>query len=410
MTRRCRSCGAEAVEPFLDLGPQPLAGWFPGPGDVPPDPTWPLRPAVCRRCWLVQLSGSSPDEFEAPDAPLPTGSRTMAAHARAFVADLAGRGLATPTTTTLELASHGGHLQPFFAQIGVPTVVLEASPTRAARLAQEGGRVVSVTLGDAPADPLVTDFGPAHLLVDHYLLAHLEDPEGALAAMARLLAPDGWLALEFDHLLPTIEGRQFDAFRHGHRSYLSLTWLAEALARQGLVAVEAKPFPVYGGALRVLARRAGAGDADVTRSVAAMLEREAAAGLGDVSTFHAFARDVAEARSATVAFLNERAGAGRPVAAYGAPARAVTLLNYYGLGPELLAFTADASPTKQGRAIPGVRLPITAPEALRVARPAEVLILTWDIAPEVIAQLEGEGSWGARYLVPLPRLTEVGVR
>jgi hypothetical protein len=317
------------------------------------------------------------------------------------------RGLATDGARIIEVASHGGHLQPFFAEVGATTIALEASAIWAERLTQRGGRVVPVELSNAATDPRLSDIGPADLLVDHYLLAHLEDPESALDTMARLLGPDGCLALEFDHLLPTIEGRQVDAFRHGHRSYLSLSWLADALRRHGLVAVEATPVPVYGGALRVLARRARSHD--VAGSVAAILERERAAGLAEVSTFQGFAREVAQARAATVTIFTERAAAGHPVAAYGAPARAVTLLNYYGLGPELLAFTADASPSKQGRFIPGVRVPIVAPAALQAARPDEVLILTWDIAPEVVRQLEGGGSWGARYLVPLPRLQDASV-
>jgi len=143
--------------------------------------------------------------------------------------------------------------------------------------------------------------------------------------------------------------------------------------------------------------------------VDAILEQEAAAGLSTERAFRTFAAEVAEARTATVAYLAERASAARRVLAYGAPARAVTLLNYYDLGPDELGFTADASPAKQGRFVPGVRLPITSPEALRAASPDEVLILTWDIAPEIVRQLEGHGSWGARYLVPIPRLQEAGV-
>lgn len=332
----------------------------------------------------------------------------MAAHGRAFVAGLRRAGLARPGKTILEVASHGGHLQRFFAEVGLSTTVLEASSTHAERLMREGGRVIAMPLVAAPESPEVEALGPVELLVDHYLLSHLEDPEAALAAMARLLAPQGWLALEFDHLLPTLSGRQVDAFRHGHRGYLSLTWLVGALARHGLTAVRATSMPVYGGALRVLARPAAAG-ATPDASTAAVLAAELAAQLAELGTYRDFASAVETTRQATLGELREHVAAGRRLAGYGAPARAVTLLNYYGLGPELLAFTADASSAKQGRFIPGVRVPIVAPAALRAARPDEVLILTWDIAPEVVRQLEGGGSWGARYLVPIPRLQEAGV-
>jgi len=356
----------------------------------------------------VQLADDSPDEFEVPDAPLPTASRTMAAHARGFVSALAQAGLARPGANIVEVASHGGHLRPFFAEAGLGTTVLEPSPIHAGRLRREGARVIEVSLQSAGEADAVAALGPVDLLVDHYLLAHLRDPDAALTAAARLLAEDGRFVLEFDHLLPTVTGLQVDAFRHGHRSYMSLTWLAGALRRHDLTAVAAEPQPVYGGALRVTARRSAAGG-DPEASVAEVLGAEAAARLGRLETYHDFAAGVRASRAATRRALHERAAAGGRVAAYGAPARAVTLLNYYGLGQPLLAFTADASPAKQGRAIPGVRLPIVTPADLHDARPDDVLILTWDIAEEVVQQLEGAGSWGARYLVPIPRLHEAGV-
>jgi hypothetical protein len=354
----------------------------------------------------VQLVDPGPEEYDLPGAPPPTSSATMAAHARDFVADILAREWVGPGRI-LEMASHGGYLQPFFAEAGVRTCVLEGDAARADRLRQAGHEVIAVPLDEAPRSPEVRALGPVSLVVDHFLLAHLPDPDRALAAIAALLAPDGMAVLEFDHLQPTIEGGQFDAFRHGHRSYVSLTWLAGALDRHGLVAMEARSTPVYGGSARVVVRRGGR--TDQGPSATRMLAAERMAGLGEAATYERFATRVQAGREAVRRHLRDRASAGLSCAAYGAPARATTLLNYYSLGPELLAFTADASPAKQGRAIPGIRLPIRSPEELRAARPSEVLVLTWDIAAEVIAQLEAHGSWGARYLVPVPHLREVPV-
>jgi SAM-dependent methyltransferase len=304
------------------------------------------------------------------------------------------------------MASHGGYLAPFFAEAGVGTTVIEPDRERAASFGQRGGRVVHLDVdrvghGDGPLA------GSVELFVDHYLLAHLDAPDAALAAIARLLRPDGVAVLEFDHLLPTVLGMQFDSFRHGHRVYLSLTWLESAARRHGLAVTEAHRQAVYGGALRVAMRPLAGPRPSVDPTVGRIRRAEARAGLADGASLRAFGAAVAALRTETRRLLTQAASDHLSIAAYGAPARAVTLLNYYGLGPEILDFTADASPVKQGRFVPGVRLPIRAPGDLLAARPARVLVLTWDIAREVTEQLAQVRDWGGRFLVPLPHLTEV---
>ena len=402
-TTPCHSCADGQVVPFLDLGPQPVAGWFPEPGEATPDATWPLRPAVCTSCWLVQLADPGPAEAEVPGAPPPTASSSMAAHARAFVADIRARGLLHVRPRVVEVASHAGYLQPFFAEDGVATSVLEGDLARAERLRRSGGSVIEASLETIASLPSALASGEVDLFVDHYLLAHLAAPEAALAGIAHVLAADGTAVLEFDHLLPTIQGLQFDAFRHGHRSYLTLSWLSGAALRHGLFVTDVAEQSVYGGALRVYMRR-GPGRARPSASVARVLAQERAAGLLGLAAYGAFATAVAAVRTTTVAALRAWAAEGRLVLGYGAPARAVTLLNYYGLDPSILPLTADASPAKQGRCIPGVRIPIVAPVELRHRRPSDLLVLTWDIAPEVVRQIESAGPWGARYWVPIPRL------
>ena len=411
-TARCISCAAGPLVVFLDLGAQPVAGWFPPLEEPLPDTTWPLRPAVCPACWLVQVADRGPEEVDLPGAPAPTSSASMRAHARALVADLIARVPVGADTVVLEVASHAGYLQPFFAEAGVVTTAVESQPARAARVRADGGRVIEASLarlgvGDGEPRP-----GTVDLLVDHYLLAHLEDPDAALGGIARLLAPGGTAVLEFDHLLPTILGRQFDAFRHGHRSYLSLTWLERAVRRHGLVVTEAVEQPVYGGALRVFLRRSAGPDAAPSTSVARVLAAERAAGLDGLDAYRAFATAVEAARAAARQELAASVAAGRPMLGYGAPARAVTLLNYWAVDGTTLPLTADASPAKQGRAVPGVRIPIVAPGELAARRPSDVLVLAWDLAVEIVRQIESGGGWGARYWVPIPalrRVSEVGL-
>ncbi len=184
----------------------------------------------------------------------------MRRHARELVADVIARGLAGGGRRLVEVASHGGYLQPFFAEAGLPTVVLEVDDRRARAVREGGGSALTVGLVEAPANPAVGALGPIALIVDHYLLAHLPDPRAALESVARLLAPDGWAVFEFDHVLPTLVGLQVDAFRHGHRSYLSLEWLIGACDGCGLAVVDVAPQAVYGGALRAYIRPAAGAD------------------------------------------------------------------------------------------------------------------------------------------------------
>lgn len=362
----CRGCGDTTPRRVVDLGRQPASDDFP-PADAPgPDAVWPLELWWCPGCSLVQLG---PVEALLEEPVRAVESETSRRHARrvadATLADhpwLAGR-------SVREFASHHGGSW------------LEA-------LAAHGCRNVS---GGEPAD----------LVVDAHALAHEQDVRGALAQRAKALAPDGLLVLEHHHLLPLVLEGQFDTVRHGHWSYLSLTAVHRLASGHGLEVVQAVPEPVFGGSLRVVLAHAAAGH-PVDDSVPRLLEAEQAAGLDDGSGLETFGHRARESAHALRRYLTEQRDAGRRVLAYGAPSKAAVLLGLSGVGTDLLEFTVDAAPLKHGLSIPGGRVPIRPVPDLRTARPDDVLVLTWDIADEVVSQLEASGGWGARYVLPLP--------
>lgn len=399
---RCRACGA-AIEPVVDLGAQPAGSGFPHAAD-PPDRRLPLRLGVCASCGLAQLADPSPPETDEPDGPSPLSSATMTAHARGFVDDLVARRLATPSRRTLSLASHGGHLVPFLRERGLSATILEGDEARAERLAAAGEQVLRERV-DAPGPDTEAGVGTFDLIVDSYLLAHLGHPRAALARMSALLAPGGTLALEFDSLLATVEGGEWDAVGHGHPVYLSLGWLLRELEAVGLAVVDAVPEPVYGGAVRVFARAGGRPGP----SVDALLAREGSAGIGGPAGLAPLAEAVDRARREVVPYLKAARVAGRRVAGYGAPGRAITFLNALEIGPELLAFVVDRATEKQGRTIAGVRIPILAPEVLASEPPDDVLVLIWNLAAEVRSALAPLVAAGARLMVAIPGLADVTV-
>jgi hypothetical protein len=362
----CRGCGSGDVERAVDLGPQPGADHFPPVSTPGSDPRWPLELWLCRSCTLVQLG---PVEPQLPEPPLAVESATSLAHAGTSVRDLVKAYPELSGATVAEFDSHHGgswlgHLQ----DAGCRTVA-------------DGER--------------------AHLVVDVHGLAHEPAIGRSLAQRAQRLAPGGLLVLEFHHLLPLLVESQFDTVRHGHWSYLSLGAVSRLATPLGLAVAAVRQVPLFGGSLQVMLRHADGLDV-ADASVKAVLDDEAAAGVDDpdrLAGLHAAAH-----RSATA--LHDRLVAardsGRTVLGYGAPSKAPVLLDVSRIGPDLLPFTVDAAVGKHGRRIPGAAVPIRPVDDLRAARPDVVLVLTWDIADEVISQLEADGGWGAEYLVPMP--------
>jgi hypothetical protein len=374
---RCRSCGSERTELVLDLGPVPASDHFPQVSDPGPDPVYPLELFRCETCTLLQLGpGAEPP----PESPIGVDSATALEHARTTVRSLLDEEAIGPGATVIELDSgHGNSWLPALREAGL----VERGP---------GER--------------------ADLVVDLHHLMHEQELDPLLAAHRARLAPGGALVCEFFHGAAMIERRLVDTIRHGHYLYLTLTAALPAFERAGLTVTRAGEVDVYGGSLRVAARASSAAPR-VHDSVAAVLAAEQACGAGDHETAMVFA---GEARQVAVDFrarLEALAAEGRAVAGYGAPSKAPVLLALAGIDRRLLAFTVDMAPAKDGRRIPGTGVPIRAVHALEEERPDVLVILTWDIATEVVDQLRRTltaTGWDPLVHVPLPRPREFRLR
>ena len=363
---RCRGCRSTDVDRVVDLGEQTGSDHFPSVDAPLPDPRWPLELWLCSSCALVQLG---PVELQVPAPVRAVESATSREHASRTVAAVLAEHPEIVGGVVFEFASHHGGSW------------LE-------HLAAAGCRV---------AEP----DEQAQLVVDVHALAHEQDVAKPLAERASKLRTDGLLVLEFHHLLPLVQGNQYDTIRHGHWSYLSLTAVLRLAADQGLIVLSATAEDVFGGSLRVLLAHLASGRTP-DPSVAEVLALEHAAGIATSTALAAFERRAKSAASDVARFLTDQRGAGRRVLGYGAPSKASVLLGVSQVGTDLLEFTVDASPAKHGLSIPGARIPIRPIDELVAAAPDVVLVLTWDIADEVIATLEADGGWGAEYVVPLP--------
>src|SRR5689334_18018331 len=369
-------------------------------------PAWPLRTGVCTVCWLIQLiAEDSPSEVADPVLDgLADTSETLRAERGRTVDALVEAVPLGPSDTVYEMASHGNHLTRQLAAHGIAAVTLDPDPERVERLRAAGVASEAASFTPADARRIVASHGPARLVVDDYLLSHHGDLDAAVGFLAGLLGRDGVLHVEFDHALSMVEQLQFDVIRHGHATYLSLLALRPAFERHGLSVVDATVRPTYGGAVQATVRRTADVDRAPDPRVAAIIESERAAGLADPEAYARFGARVDALRRSLRDFLVRARADGDAVVGYGAPSRAATLLGSSGVTAELLPYTVDRAIAKHGRFIPGTAIEIDAPTRLMKERPRYVLILSWTIADEVMAQLGDIGAWDGRFVVPIPSL------
>lgn len=362
---------------------------------------YPLQVFHCRECGLVQVPDvETPEHIFRDYAYFSSYSTTWLEHVARYADAMTERLHLGPASRVVEIASNDGHLLQRFARRGIRVLGIEPARNVADVAIADGIPTVVEFFTAALADALRAQGMAADLLVGNNVLAHVPALNDFVEALAHLLAPAGTLTLEFPHVLRMIERNEFDTIYHEHFSYFSLLTAERALAAHGLGLFDVDELPTHGGSLRVYASHAPA--RAIEPSVRNLIEREHGAGLDDPATYARFADRAADARNALVRFLRDAHASGRSVAGYGAPAKATTLLNYCGIGPDLVPFTVDRSPHKQGKYIPGARIPIESPQRIFETRPDYVMIFPWNIKEEVMEQMSGVRDWGGRFVVPIP--------
>jgi SAM-dependent methyltransferase len=404
----CRLCGEPLTETFVDLGMSPLCESYLRADQLDdPETFYPLHVRVCPACLLVQLPGYvSGEEIFSEYAYFSSYSDSWVAHARRYAAAMVARLGLGPGHLVTEVASNDGYLLRHFAAAGVPVLGVEPAANVAAVARAAGIRTEVCFLGARTGPELADRYGRADLVVGNNVYAHVPDLVGFTAGLAALVKPDGLVTLEFPHLLRLIEGRQYDTIYHEHYQYLSLLTAGRALATAGLAVVDVEELETHGGSLRVHARpEPSAGEP--APAVKAVLESEAAAGLHTLAGHRGFAAAVSEVRNDLLGFLLGARAENRTVVGYGAPGKGNTLLNHCGVRTDLLAFTVDRSPHKQGRFLPGTHIPIRPPDRIAAQRPDFVLVLPWNLRAEMAAQLSYVHDWGGRLVFPVPRLEVV---
>ncbi len=402
----CRFCGAPLHDVFADLGMSPLANAYLPPERVNAmEPFYPLRALVCANCFLVQLEEFEPAERIFSDyAYFSSYSTSWLEHCRAYAEQMTERLGLDGASHVVEVASNDGYLLQYFAQRGVSVLGVEPAANVAAVAVEKGIATVVEFFGEDVGRRLAAE-RPADLLLGNNVLAHVPDLNDFVAGMKALLAPGGVITMEFPHLMRLVEENQWDTIYHEHFSYFSFLTVSEVFAAHGLRLFDVQELPTHGGSLRIYGAHeddAGKPDSDAARELA---QRERDAGYAQLDVYRGYGRRVEQDKRAILRFLVDLKERGLRIAAYGAPAKGNTLLNYCGVGRDFIDYTCDLNPHKQGHFLTGSHIPIRSPEQLREDRPDVVLILPWNLTEEIVQQLAFVREWGGRFAARTPELT-----
>lgn len=403
---KCRFCKTSLQHTFVDLGMSPLSNSYLKLDQLnQAEKFYPLHTYVCEQCLLVQL-----EEFESPDhifsdyAYFSSYSDSWLNHAKKYTDLMIDRFSLNKSSLVIEIASNDGYLLQFFQELNIPVLGIEPA-ANVAKVAESKGVPTLVKFFGVQTAQDLFDLGKSSdLLLGNNVLAHVPDINDFVAGMKIILKPEGVLTMEFPHLWQLINQNQFDTIYHEHFSYLSFTTVEKIFAFHGITLFDVEELSTHGGSLRIYGMHEHNQKFIVSDRVRLIKEKEHQAGLDKVDTYLQFSNQVMSTKRKLLSFLIELKNNGKTIVGYGAPAKGNTLLNYCGIRTDLLDYTCDRSPHKQGLFLPGTHIPIYHPDKIAETKPDYVLILPWNLKDEIYSQLSYIREWGGKFIVPIPEV------
>ena len=369
------------------------------------EPFYPLHVYVCAKCLLVQLEQfSTPHDIFSDYAYFSSFSDSWLAHAKAYVDMIVDRFQLDRNSNVVEIASNDGYLLQNFVARGIPVLGIEPAANVAEVAAKKGINTTVAFFGEKTAVGLRADGWAADLIIGNNVLAHVPDVNDFVKGLKTLLKPSGLITMEFPHLLQLMEQNQFDTIYHEHFSYFSFLAVEQVFARHGMKLFDVEEIPTHGGSLRIYACHEQDASKPIGDRARELKSREETIGFGRLNHYLSFGPQVEETKRKLLSFLISARQEEKRVVGYGAPAKGNTLLNYCGVRTDFIDYTVDRSPYKQGHFLPGVHIPIYAPEQIRQTRPDYLLILPWNIREEVMQQMSFIREWGGQFVVPIPEV------
>lgn len=405
---QCRFCKTGLEHVFIDLVNSPASNSFLTKEQLnEPETFYPLKVYTCHKCFLVQV-----DEYKKSDAIFDSNyayfssySTSWLAHAKKYTDVMTERFGFNESSQVIEIASNDGYLLQYFKEKGIPVMGIEPTANTAEVAIGKGIKTIVEFFGVELADRLANHWGvKADLLLGNNVLAHVPDIVDFVGGMKILLADRGVVTMEFPHLMQLVDNNQFDTIYHEHFSYLSFHTVKKIFEAAGLELFDVDEIPTHGGSLRIYAKHKEDSSKEITGNVAAVLKKEADKGMNGLSYYDNFQQKALQIKLDITSFLIEQKRTGKKVAAYGAAAKGNTLLNYCGIKNDLIEYVVDANPHKQNKWMPASHIPIVNEEYLKVNKPDFVIILPWNLKDEITEQLSYIKEWGAKFVVPIPKL------
>ncbi len=405
----CRFCANPLTHTFVDLGTSPLCQRHVTPDNFESaEPFYPLHVYVCEKCLLIQLPEYvSPKEIFTDYAYFSSFVDTLVNHGREYVEMIIPRLGLGPASRVVEIASNDGYLLQHFVKAGIPALGIEPAANVAEAALKKGIPTIVKFFGQETARQVASEYGQADLILGNSVLPHVPNINDFVAGIKLLLKPGGVITLEYQHLKNQMELNQFDTIYHEHFSYLSFLTSEKILAAQGLTIFHVEEVSTHGGSLRIFATHSQPGGPAISDRVIEMRDREVRAGFDRLDHYTTYGHRVAEVKWKLLEFLISAKRAGKRIAAYGAPGKSATLLNFCGIRTDFIDYTVDRSPHKQGNFLPGTRIPILHPDRIQETRPDYLLILPWNLKDEIMKQTSYLRQWGGKWVVPIPELAIV---
>ncbi len=401
MSFQCRSCTGTRFAPVIDLGETPLANaLIEAEALDKPEAWYRLRVVFCRDCSLVQITETVPPEILFCNyVYFSSFSDTAVVSAKAIAQRLTRERKLGENSLVMEAASNDGYLLRHYRDLGVPVLGIEPAANVAEIAERNGVRTRCAFFGREEGERLASAGMRCDVFHANNVLAHVADLNGFVAGVKTVLKPDGLASIEVPYLGELVDKLEFDTIYHEHLCYFSATALDRLFARHALLLSDFERLPIHGGSLRLFVTHA---DGQRSRKLKELLDQEVRLGLTRPAAYADFEARVLQLRKQMVALLNELKASGKKLGAYGASAKGATLLNFFGIGRDLLDFVVDRSTVKQDKFTPGTHLPILPPEALLARKPDYVLLLTWNFADEILVQQAEYRKMGGKFILPVP--------
>lgn len=402
----CRFCNTKTKNLFLSLGASPLSNAYLRKNQLNQmEPFYPLDVYVCSNCYLVQL-----EEFQSPNqlfndyAYCSSFSETWLNHAKAYVDKMIDQFDVDQDSFVIEIASNDGCLLQYFIKNKIPSLGIEPA-SNIAEVAQKNNiPTENLFLGIDTAKKILNDYKQADLLVANNVLAHVPDINDFVGGLKILLKPQGFITLEFPHLLNLVEDVQFDTIYHEHFSYFSFLTVDKIFSAHNLVLFDVEQLPTHGGSLRIYAKHKADKTKKISKRVENLKRLEISRGYHELPLYLKFAEKVKTNKREILRLLINLKQKDKNIVAYGAPAKGNTLLNYCGIRTDFIDYTVDRNPLKQNRYLPGSHIPIEAPNKIMETKPDYVLILPWNLKEEILDQLSYIRNWGGEFIIPIPEV------